>query len=286
MYTSYHQTGIAKFRELFSKKRSDAMSDFTSGVHNGFDDDDMPKDPTEKQMQEFADWKEVTTEEAWHMFRGEQMLGTFALQAIAFGYTPESFKKEFVETDKPPPGTRPEMVEPSKKAKQESMSRLIRKCMSAIYSVNSYSYFRNDLDDNSMHKCINPLHILYSRAQNKWDNVMILVMDQAKVTLLPAAKRQLARMTSHHDAQALERWKSLMDKEQIKQLMDRYHKVAPEGGRPQTEAASSSYRAQTYNRDRDRKGEGKGKIYGHAGRRTWEQTNRYARDWQPPAMNI
>ena len=185
MYTSYHTTGIARFRELFSKKRLDVMSDFTDGVGNGFDDDDMPKDPTEKQMQAFAEWKKVTTKEAWYMFRGEQMLRKFALQAVAFVYTPESFKAEFVQTNNPPPGTKPEMVEASKRAKQESMSRLIKKCVNAIYSVNSYSYFRNDLEDTSMRKCIIPL---YSRAQNKWDTVVILVMDQANITLLPAAK--------------------------------------------------------------------------------------------------
>ena len=86
MYTSYHQTGIVNFRKLFARKRLDVVSDFTNGVHNGFDDDDMPKDPTEKQIEDFAKWKDVTTVEAWRMLRGEQMIGKFALQAIAFGY--------------------------------------------------------------------------------------------------------------------------------------------------------------------------------------------------------
>ena len=200
MHTSHHQTGIVSFRELFSKKRLDVMSDFTNGVHNGFDDDDMPKDPTEGQTQEFARWKKVTTEEAWYMLRREQMLGKFALQeGIAVGYTPESFKKEFVKTDKPPPGTKPSLVESSKKAKQEAMSRMIRKCVNTIYSVNSYSYSRNDLNDNSVRKCINPLHVLYPRPQNKWGKVMILAMDQAKIALLPAAQDAWTKMTSHHD---------------------------------------------------------------------------------------
>ena len=67
--------------------------------------------------------------------------------------------------------------------------------------------------------------------------------------------------------------------------MDRYHKVAPEVEKAPSETASSSYRAQTREREYDRKGEGKGKIYGHADRRTWEQTNNYARDWKPAAIN-
>ena len=67
--------------------------------------------------------------------------------------------------------------------------------------------------------------------------------------------------------------------------MDQYHKVAPENEAPTTEIASSSNRARTRGRERDRKGEGKGKIYGPAAPQTWEQTNRYARDWRPPAMN-
>ena len=121
--------------------------------------------------------------------------------------------------------------------------------MKAIYSVNSYSYFRNDLNDNNVHKCINPLHVLYSRPQNKWGKVMILVMDQAKVTLLPAAQDALGKMTSHHDQQALDRWQSVLDKDQIQKLMDRYHNVAPEVERPPSEAASSSYRAQTRERE-------------------------------------
>ena len=66
-------------------------------------------------MQEFARWKKTTAEEAWYMLRGEQMLGKFALQGIAFGYTPESFKKEFVETDKQ------SQDHPARKQKQEAM---------------------------------------------------------------------------------------------------------------------------------------------------------------------
>ena len=205
MYTSYHQTGIAKFRRYFAKKRLDVMSDFTNGVDNGFDDDDMPNDPTEKQMEDFAVWKDVTTEEACHMLRGEQMIGKFALQAIAFGYAPETFKKEFSETDKPPPGTTRSMVEPSKRSKQDAVSKMIRKCMNAIYSVASYFYFRDDLSDNNTRKCINPLDVMYSRPQNKWDNVMLLVMDQAKITLLPAAQKMLEEMARRQDQRAFER---------------------------------------------------------------------------------
>ena len=48
----------------------------------------------------------------------------------------------------------------------------------------------------------------------------------------------------------------------------------------------SSHRAQAHEREHQRKGEGKGKIYGHAGRQTWEQTNRHVRDWKPAAMNL
>ena len=67
MYTSYHQTGIARFRELFLKKRLDVTSEFTKGVSNGFDEDDLPKDPTEQQTQAFADSKGITPVEAWRM---------------------------------------------------------------------------------------------------------------------------------------------------------------------------------------------------------------------------
>ena len=114
------------------------MSDFTKGVHNGFDKDDMPIDPTEEQMQKFADSKWLIRIEAWHMFRGERAIGRFALQAVAFGYTPVTFKVEFGEKDQHPPGTAQATVETSRKSKRDAMSRMVRKCASAIYNVTSY----------------------------------------------------------------------------------------------------------------------------------------------------
>ena len=256
MYTSYHQTGIVKFRELFSKKRLDVMSDFTNGVHNGFDDDDMPKDPTEKQMQDFARWKKVTTEEARYMLRGE-LLGKFALQAIAFGDTPETFKRETTRHDTIYGRVQQEI-------KTRSYVKDDQKCVNAIYSsVTSYSYFRNDLTDSDMHKCINPLNVMYARPQNKWEKVMLLVMDQAKVTLLPAAQTTLELMTKHQDKQAFDRWRSVLDKDQIQKLMDKYQdygkNVVNDRGntliimsrlveRPPPEAASPSHRAQAHER--------------------------------------
>ena len=203
MYTSYHQTGIARFRELFTRKRLDVMSDFTKGVFNGFDEDDMPKDPTDEQMQAFAIAKEITPEEAWRMMRGEQTIGKFALQALAFGYTPATFKEEFGETDRPPPGTVQAMVESSKKSKQDAMSKMVGKCVNAIYNVTSYSYFRDDLNSNDVHKYLGPLDIMYSRPLNKWDRVMLLVLDQAKVTLPSLAHKTLEAMTQHQDKKSM-----------------------------------------------------------------------------------
>ena len=45
---------MAQVIKLFLKKRLDVVSDFAKGVSNGFDEDDMPKGPTEKQMQALA----------------------------------------------------------------------------------------------------------------------------------------------------------------------------------------------------------------------------------------
>ncbi|CAK9041124.1 unnamed protein product, partial [Durusdinium trenchii] len=53
--------------------------------------------------------EEIDQMEAWRRFRGELTLGSFALQAIAFGYTPGSFKAEINEIDMPL-GTGPEQV--------------------------------------------------------------------------------------------------------------------------------------------------------------------------------
>ena len=174
--------------------------------------------------------------------------------------------------------------------------------MNAIYSVTSYSYLRDDLSNNDMRKCIDPLDVMYSRPQNKWDRVMLLVLDQAKITLLPASQKILEAMTQLQDKRAFERWHSMLDKAQMQKLVDKYQEygkhvvddkwkpiqpsVAPEIERPPSGAASSSHHAQAHEREHQRKGDGKGQIYGHAGRRTWEQTNRYARDWKPAAMNV
>ena len=114
------------------------------------------------------------------------------------------------------------MVESSKRSKQDAMSKMIRKCVNAIYSVTSYSYLRDDLSNNDMRKCIDPLDVMYSRPQNKWDRVMLLVLDQAKVTLLSPAQKTLEAMTQHQDRRAFEGWRSMLDKGQIQKLVDRY----------------------------------------------------------------
>ena len=65
-----------------------------------------------------------------------------------------------------------------------------------------------------------------------------------------------------------------------------YPSIAPEIEHPPSEAASSSHHEQTKGQPQKGKGKGRGKVNGHAGRQTWEQTNNYARDWQPAAMNM
>ena len=100
--------------------------------------------------------------------------------------------------------------------------------------------------------------------------------------------------THHQDKRAFERWRSLLEKDQVERLMDKrqeyvvegkwkpnYPSFAPELERPPSEAASSSHRAPAQE-GHDRKGKERGKIYGHAaGRRTWEQMNNYVCEWQP-----
>ena len=148
------QDTVARFKELFIRKRLDVMSDFTKGVFNGFDEDDVPKDPTEEQMQAFAGAKQITPAEAWRTLRGEQTILKFAIQAIAFGYTPA--KRNLVKLI----DQRQELNQarnPNRTQCQES--RMVRKCMNAIYNVMSYSYLRDDLRSNDMHKCIDPLDL-------------------------------------------------------------------------------------------------------------------------------
>ena len=232
------------------------MSDFTYGVFNGFDKvkNDMPLGPTVEQMQTFAEANNITTTEAWHRPRGERTVGRLALQAIAFGYTPKSFKDEFSERALPP-GTAQVNVEKSKRAKQDAVSKMIRKCMNAIYNVASYSCFRDDLTDGESHRCIDPLDMVYSRPKDKWDRVILLALDQSKVKLPPV----VLEMTKRKDVRAFARWNSILEDEQMKRLMDKYPdyganvtgasnkgstaqpSVAPEIEGPPSEAASSSH---------------------------------------------
>ena len=87
LHKSYHLLSIVDFKTLFRRKGLDVMAQIP---FSGLDDDGMPLDPTDEQMQTFATHRSNTIEEAWHRFRGERTIGRFALQAIAFGYTPES----------------------------------------------------------------------------------------------------------------------------------------------------------------------------------------------------
>ena len=50
------------------------MSDFTNGVFNGFDKDEMPLEPTVEQMRAFAHTKKITPIEAWHMSEEKELL--------------------------------------------------------------------------------------------------------------------------------------------------------------------------------------------------------------------
>ena len=52
------------------------------------------------------------------------------MQAIAFSYTPKPFKDE--NEPKLLPGTAQAKVEESKRAKQDAVSKMIRKCVNAI----------------------------------------------------------------------------------------------------------------------------------------------------------
>ena len=115
-----------------------------------------------------------------------------------------------------------------------------------------------------MHKCIDPVDIVYSRPKN-------IVLDHAKVTLPPIAQSTLDEMTKHKDVRAFDRWNSLLEPDQVQRLMDKYEdygthvihgkkrtkypSIAPEVERPPSEAASSSHHGQT--REPQRKGKGK-----------------------------
>ena len=86
-------------------------------------------------------------------------------------------------------------MESRKRSKQDAMSRMVRMCVNAVFNVATYSYFRDDLNDSDARKGIKPLDIMYSRPLNKWDRVMLLVMDQAKVIILEA--RPIIRTKEH-----------------------------------------------------------------------------------------
>ena len=137
---------VADLKVKFREKRLDVMPNFTNKVFNGFNANDTPIDPTDDQMTAYADQQKITIEEAWHRFRGEYTIGQFALQVMAFGFTPDMFKNEFTEIVIPANST-PEEAEEIKLGKAHTMSRFIRKCVSAVFGVDTYSYFREDLED-------------------------------------------------------------------------------------------------------------------------------------------
>ena len=117
-------------------------------------------------------------------------------------------------------------------------------------------------------------------------------MDQAKVTLPSLAQKTLETMTQHTDRRAFDRWNSMLEKDQVERLMDKYQEygkhvvtgkwqtnrpsIAPELERPPSEAASSSHRnqAQKY----QRKGSGSGKSSKGQGT-SWRRIEWNHRSW-------
>ena len=63
---------------------------------------------------------------------------------------------------------------------------------------------------------------MYSRSKDKWDGVILLVLDQSKVKLPPVAQNILLETMKHKDARAFKRWNSMLEDEQMKRLMDKY----------------------------------------------------------------
>ena len=122
------------------------------------------------------------------------------------------------------------------------------------------------------------------------------------------AQEILLEMIKHTDARAFKRWNGALELEQVKRLMDKYEyranatnipstnkppqpSVAPEIERPpRSEAASSRHQNKGEPQRQDPKGKGKkgGKSskYSKGYQPSWQQTNRYARNWQPAAMNM
>ena len=140
------------------------------------DDDGRPLDPTDDMMLIFANDNNITTEEAWHRFRGEQFICKVALVILSFGHTPQSFKEEYGNFEYSTNLTDAQLEE-LKAKKASAMTELVQKCIHAIYGCRTYSYFRTDVT-SPYHKVIDPLDIMYSRMKSKWEKSILLIIDQ------------------------------------------------------------------------------------------------------------
>ena len=219
MYKSYYCTSLTDFKANWKKKRLDVISKFGTGDSTEIDDDGRPLDPTDDMMLNFANDNNITTEEAWHRFRGEQFICKVALTILSFGHTPKSFKEEYGNFEYSTDLTDAQLEE-LKAKKASAMTELVQKCIHAIYGCRTYSYFRTDIT-SPYHKVIDPLDIMYSRMKSKWEKSILLIIDQHEIRLPPQAQEVIESMARNPNVGHTERWMSVIEHKHVQALTNR-----------------------------------------------------------------
>ena len=219
MYKSYYCTSLTDFKANWKRKRLDVISKFGTGDSTEIDDDGRPLDPTDDMMLIFANDNNITTEEAWHRFRGEQFICKVALAILSFGHTPQSFKEEYGNFEYSTNLTDAQLEE-LKAKKASAMTELVQKCIHAIYGCRTYSYFRTDIT-SPYHKVIDPLDIMYSRMKSKWEKSILLIIDQHEIRLPPQAQEVIESMARNPNVGHTERWMSVVEHKHVQALTNR-----------------------------------------------------------------
>ena len=219
MYKSYYCTSLTDFKANWKRKRLDVISKFGTGDSTEIDDDGRPLDPTDDMMLIFANDNNITTEEAWHRFRGEQFICKVALVILSFGHTPQSFKQEYGNFEHSTNLTDAQLEE-LKAKKASAMTELVQKCIHAIYGCRTYSYFRTDVT-SPYHKVIDPLDIMYSRMKSKWEKSILLIIDQHEIRLPPQAQEVIESMARNPNVGHTERWMSVVEHKHVQALTNR-----------------------------------------------------------------
>ena len=160
--------------------------------------------------------------------------------------------------------------------------------MTAIFNVTPYSYFRDDLGDTDMHKCIHPLDIVYyssSAGSIESHFATACAVDFGKND---KSTRMFGGTVYWNQIKRKGCWTSTLTMEHTCYLARgeptilALHLKSNIHQQKQLPQVTMVKQENPTEKEEEKKVE---RSTGKNGRRTWEQTNNYARDWQPQTSN-